>query len=150
MDSDSKAPRLEEISTDATADDKTSAAFSVSTPSPFVADSGITMGPFTVDNDVEYRNKQFGNMDFRKVRVAGNDLEVIAEPEGEAQRRAILILCNEMGRTIDGFNPSKLSPFPINDTVVFLRSTPGDADNDVYEGTYTLETIDYLGCAYAG
>ena len=85
----------------------------------------------------------FNNIDFGKVRVARNDLEVIAEPVGKAQQRAILDICGEMGQTIHGFDPSELLPFPINDTVVFICFATGDADEDVYEGPCALATIDY-------
>ena len=62
------------------------------------------------------------------MQVARDDLEVIAEQVDEAQQRAILALCNETGRNIDGFNPSKLLPFHTSDTVVFLRFATDNAN----------------------
>ena len=50
--------------------------------------------------------------------------------------------CATMRLTIDGVNLSDLSPFPILDTVVFLRFATGTADEDVYEGPCSLDTIE--------
>ena len=130
---------MEEPSTNDTADDDTSITFSAS-----------TVGPFAEESDVEYRNQHLDNMDSGKVRVAVNDLKITAKPEGEARWRAILMLCSEMGRTIDGFNPSVLLPSPINDTAVFLCFSTGDTGKDVFEGPYSLKTIDYPRHANAG
>ena len=139
MDSGSDAPSLEEPGINAKADNEALAAFSI-----------ITTGPLAVDSDIEHMNHQFDAIDFNKVRVAGNDTKVIVEPEGKAQQRAILMLCGKMGWTTDDFDPSKLSPFPINNTVVFVCFATGHAYEDVYEGPYAIETIDHPGRAHTG
>ena len=81
-------------------------------------------------------------MDFDEVRLTGANFEVCAELQGNKQRHAALEECATMRLTIDGVNLSDLSPFPILDTVVFLRFATGTADEDVYEGPCSLDTIE--------
>ena len=90
-------------------------------------------------------------MDFDEVRLTGANFEVCAELQGNERRHAALEECATMRLTIDGVNLSDLSPFPILDTVVFLRFATGTADEDVYEGPCSLDTIeDYPGRSHCG
>ena len=140
MDRNSKAPSSKRTSTGTTLDDKDSTAFLANTTVPFVADSGSEI---TVNI-----NHQFDNIDFVKVQVEGANLEVCTEPMGKEQRRAVIVLHTTMGRIIDGFNLPDLSPFPIFDMVLFLRFPIGTANKYVYEGSYSLDTMDYPGCTH--
>ena len=127
MDSNSKTPSSECTGTDAPLANGNSTVFSASTTGPFAADSNM------------YRiNHQFDDMDFDKVQVEGSNLEVCTEAADEERQQAILMLCTGMRRTVDGFNLSALSSFPTSVTVVFLRFATGNANEDVYEGSYSL------------
>ena len=56
-----------------------------------------------------------------------------------------------MGCTINSFNLSNLSPFPMSNTVVFLQFATGTSNKDAYEGPYSLNIIkDYPGCSHRG
>ena len=112
-DSSSEGTSTSRGDTDATLNDKHSGAFSASTTGPFSARNS--------DGDIDNINQLFDGMEFDDVEVAGDGVVLYAEPIGADRRLAILAECASFRLTINGFDPSALTPFGSTSKVVFLR-----------------------------